>query len=210
MAYVMHAFPPEGKAGVVTEGIISRGRWYGCTIRPVKAKRRIPMSTLTLNKHDIAVAEDATFTPEVTIWPENANNKTLKWESEDPDVVSVDKEGKVTAHKSGYTTVWCRHGALWDTFRIEVAPFGYGIYLKNELDWDKTFLVARIIDHNNFTGNPGLEPADERDGYLYFPLDESMMDQELIYSFTNGKGAKTGEFRKASYEKRIIYKTLTK
>ena len=139
----------------------------------------------------------------------NANNKTLKWKSEDPEVASVDENGIVTALKTGYTSIECRHGALWAIFKIEVAPFGYGIYVKNELGWEKTLLVARIIDKANFTPAGGLEPEGERDGYLFFKLDDSMMDQELIYSFTDGKGNSTGEFRKADYSKRIIYTTLS-
>lgn len=91
------------------------------------------MSSLSIESTDVAIAENATFTPKVSIWPDNAADKTLKWESGDPEVASVDANGTVTAHKSGYTTIQCRHGALWSSFNLEVAPFGYGIYVKNEL-----------------------------------------------------------------------------
>ncbi|MBO4263303.1 MAG: Ig-like domain-containing protein [Bacteroidales bacterium] len=209
MAYIMNAFPQDVKAGAELEGITRRDRWVGCTIRPVKAPRRIPMCSMSFDTHDKAIAENTTFTPTVTIWPENADNKTLKWKSDDPEVASVDKNGVVTAHNSGYTSIWCSHGALQDILKIEVAPFGYGIYVKNELGWEKIYLVARIVNQPNFTGTPGQEPEGEsNDGYLYFKLDESMMEQELYYRFVDGKGNSSAEFRKASYSKRIIFTTL--
>ena len=207
LAYVMHSFAPS-RAGVDIEGASTRSRWEGCTIRPVKGSRRIPLSSLTLDPHDIALAENTKYTPTVNLWPDNAGDKTLKWESDVPDVASADANGTITAHKSGYTSIWCRHGALWTVINVEVAPFGYGIYIKNELGWDKIWMVARIIDKPAFTGTPGLEPAGERDGYLYFPLDITMMDQELRYKFIDDKGNSTEEFRKANYTKRIIYQTL--
>ena len=210
MSYVMNSFQSATRAGDLKEGASSQFRWYACTIRPVKGARRIPLSSLSIESTDVAVAENATFTPKVSLWPDNAADKTLKWESGDPEVASVDANGTVTAHKSGYTTIQCRHGALWSSFNLEVAPFGYGIYVKNELGWDKIWLVARIIDHSPFTGTPGLEPAGERDGYLFFPLDVSLMDQELRYKFINDKGGSTSEFRKANYSKKVIYQTLSK
>ena len=210
LAYMMLSFAPESKAGVDVEGISSKPRWEGCTIRPVKGSRTIPLSSIVFPTHDRAVAENTSFTPDFTIWPDNASNKPLKWESNDPEIASVDESGKISAHKSGYTFIKCSRGAAWDRLNVEVAPFGYGIYIKNELGWDKIRMVARIIDQPAFTGAAGLEPEGERDGYLFFPLDESMMSQELRYKFIDGNSQSTEEFRKANYEKRIIYKTLTK
>ena len=40
-----------------------------------------------------------------TVLPENAGNKTLSWNSSNPDVATVDAEGVVSAIKTGYTTV---------------------------------------------------------------------------------------------------------
>ena len=209
LAYVMHSFTPA-KAGVDIEGASSRERWYACTVRPVKGARRIPLSSIKVDKYDIALAENATYTPTLSLWPDNAADKTIKWESTAPEVASVDANGKVTALKSGNATIWARHAALWANFNVEVAPFGYGIYVKNELGWENIYMVARVAGQSSaFTGGSGLEPSGERDGYLYFHLDDSRMTQEIYYKFVDGKGNSTDEYRKPDYHKRIIYQTLT-
>ena len=209
MAYIIDAILTF-KAGDETEGISSKERWYGCTIRPVKAPRRIPVCSMSLTIHDKAVAEDTKFTPTVTIWPENADNKTLKWKSDNPEVASVNENGEIAAHKSGYTSIRCSHGALKDELKIEVAPFGYGIYVKNEREWENTYLKARLSGQSSyFTGESGQEPKDETsDGYLYFELDDTMMDQEFYYQFIDRLGNSSAEVRKPNYSKRVIYTTL--
>ena len=41
----------------------------------------------------------------VTVKPDNAEKKTVKWSSSDKTIASVDKTGKVTAHKKGIVTI---------------------------------------------------------------------------------------------------------
>ncbi len=40
-----------------------------------------------------------------TIYPANADNKTLTWESSNPSVISVDSTGKISVHKDGSATI---------------------------------------------------------------------------------------------------------
>ncbi|MBO4742397.1 MAG: Ig domain-containing protein, partial [Bacteroidales bacterium] len=38
--------------------------------------------------------------------PENASDKRITWESSNPSIVSVDKNGKVTAHAGGSAVIY--------------------------------------------------------------------------------------------------------
>ena len=60
---------------------------------------------VTLDKKSITinVGKSTTITPTVT--PKNATIKTVEWSSDNNDVVTVDKNGKVTAVGAGYATV---------------------------------------------------------------------------------------------------------
>ena len=49
------------------------------------------------------VGQTYTLTP--VFDPENASYKTLRWISQDPDIVGVDGNGTVTAFKAGTTTI---------------------------------------------------------------------------------------------------------
>lgn len=57
-------------------------------------------ATITVNKNE-------TVTLCATVSPENATNQTLKWESSDTDVATVDKNGVVTAVNGGSATISC-------------------------------------------------------------------------------------------------------
>ena len=59
---------------------------------------RLDKSSITMN-----VGKSTTITP--TIAPKEATIKTVKWYSDNNDVATVDKNGKVTAKSSGYATI---------------------------------------------------------------------------------------------------------
>ena len=65
----------------------------------------IPITSLTLNKSDLAlnVGDEETLT--VTGTPSNATNKTLLWSSSNKDVASVNASGKVTAAGKGTAVI---------------------------------------------------------------------------------------------------------
>ena len=49
----------------------------------------------------IVLAPDTTWQAEVTVLPENAANKELKWKSSNEKVATVDENGLITGHKKG-------------------------------------------------------------------------------------------------------------
>ncbi len=59
------------------------------------------VTDIQLNPGSLNLSVGSTATLQATVSPDNAANKTLTWSSNAPDIVSVDKDGKVTALKAG-------------------------------------------------------------------------------------------------------------
>lgn len=64
-----------------------------------------PVSKVTLDQPSLSLKEGATATLKATVEPANATDKTLIWASSNADLVSVDKNGKVTAKKAGHAVI---------------------------------------------------------------------------------------------------------
>ena len=67
--------------------------------------KSVPVDGVKLSATSHTMPEDGTFTLSATVSPNNAPVKTVTWSSSDPSVATVDKNGKVTALKSGYTSI---------------------------------------------------------------------------------------------------------
>lgn len=64
-----------------------------------------PVSSVTLDYTDITLKVDETFRLSAEVLPVTATDKTVKWESSDTSVVTVDGNGLVSARKSGSATI---------------------------------------------------------------------------------------------------------
>lgn len=68
----------------------------------------VKVSGITLNQSEgLNLVEGNSSKITVTVAPSNATNRSVKWASLSPDVVTVDDSGNVTAIKAGSTTVTC-------------------------------------------------------------------------------------------------------
>lgn len=65
----------------------------------------IDVESVTLDKNEITMQKGATELLVATISPDNADNKTISWKSDDPNIAKVDSEGKVTAVNPGNATI---------------------------------------------------------------------------------------------------------
>ena len=65
----------------------------------------IAVTGVTLDKATVTLVEQETVTLKATVKPEKAPNKAVTWSSNKPDVAAVDKDGKVTAKKTGEATI---------------------------------------------------------------------------------------------------------
>ncbi|SMC17121.1 Uncharacterized conserved protein YjdB, contains Ig-like domain [Clostridium acidisoli DSM 12555] len=60
---------------------------------------------ISLDKTSLDMKTGDTSNLTATVAPDNATNKTVKWTSSDPSIVTVDDNGKVTAVKEGSATI---------------------------------------------------------------------------------------------------------
>ena len=60
----------------------------------------IPVERIDLQS-ELEMRNEETYQLTATVYPENATNKNVIWESRDPGMLSVDQTGKVTASKEG-------------------------------------------------------------------------------------------------------------
>lgn len=63
------------------------------------------ISSITLNQNSVTLAEGNSLQLTATVAPSNASNKTLAWESANPEIATVDTNGKVNALKQGSTLI---------------------------------------------------------------------------------------------------------
>lgn len=61
----------------------------------------VPIKTMTLSEQSVLLPVYASINLTVKITPEEASNVTIKWESSNENVATVDENGKVTARGSG-------------------------------------------------------------------------------------------------------------
>lgn len=64
-----------------------------------------PVESVTLNEHTITLNKGEQFTLSATILPEDADDMSISWTSEDPSIAQVDENGIVTAVKEGQTEI---------------------------------------------------------------------------------------------------------
>ena len=90
--------------GVSTIYAYAADNGYYATCIVYVTKHEIPITSIKLDKGVVSITEGQTDTLTTTIYPENATNKTIIWESTDNDIASVE-EGIVTAISAGNVTI---------------------------------------------------------------------------------------------------------
>lgn len=83
----------------------------------------IHVTGVKLNKNTLAIGLGDSETLVATVSPEDATNKSLTWESEDPTVATVDENGKVTALALGTTKIKATsndNNDYWDECEVSV------------------------------------------------------------------------------------------
>ena len=89
-----------------------------CAVTVVK--KTIPVSSVTLNKTELALYKGQTETLAATVKPDDATNKTVTWSSSNTDVATVDSNGKVVAVTAGSATISAKAGDKEATCAVTV------------------------------------------------------------------------------------------
>ena len=70
----------------------------------------IPVESVTFDLDEYIIYPGDSFTPKVTILPENATDKTITWSSSDANAVSVSQDGIITGHAEALVTITAKAG----------------------------------------------------------------------------------------------------
>lgn len=91
---------------VITASTVDGGFTAQCTVTVSEDKPEIvAVENVTLNKTSASLEVGETEQLTATVKPADAANKSVRWKSNDENVVSVDANGKLTAISSGMATV---------------------------------------------------------------------------------------------------------
>ncbi len=101
----------------------------------------IQVTSIIISHHSASLFPGDTLQLSASIVPENAGDTTVRWESDDINVASVDTEGKVIALAEGSVTVTAssKYGEFTDECLITVnAPVGMNQFMHNDpsFDWE--------------------------------------------------------------------------
>ena len=92
-------------AGAATISVTTKdGKKTDDCVVTVKEKV-IPVVGITLDKTSLELLAKESQNIKVTFTPENATNQTLKFESENPSIATVDSNGKITGVSAGTTSI---------------------------------------------------------------------------------------------------------
>lgn len=95
-----------GKATVILRGIGGYGGVRNCTFSIQKKKyQSVSVEKVLLDETQIVLGLGKSRQLQASVWPENAQNKTLLWSSSNSKIVTVDAEGNLTAQKAGKVTI---------------------------------------------------------------------------------------------------------
>lgn len=78
------------------------------------------VTSVTLDKVELALVEGDEYTLTATVLPDNAADKTVTWSTSSAEIVTVE-EGKVTAVKEGEATITAKAGEIEATCKVTVA-----------------------------------------------------------------------------------------
>lgn len=65
----------------------------------------VPVASVTISKTSLGLRPGESYQLSATVLPENATDKSVRWESSNPSIAGVDQTGYVTAYSVGTTTV---------------------------------------------------------------------------------------------------------
>lgn len=122
----------------------------------------VPVANVTLDRTVLALFPGDTTALTATVEPDTATDKTVTWESSDPNVATVDQSGKVTAVAPGTATITATAGGKTATCTVTVTPKTYTVSVNpTSLEFDTicpgdTQPAAKTVTITN-TGNQTVE-----------------------------------------------------
>ena len=143
----------------------------------------VPVSGIVFNTDKKYVTDDTPFELDATIYPEDASDQDLIWESSDPSVISVDENGTVTPIKNGTATITAYDSEMKVSASCEVTADMLNGICKNTADGNWYYYRNGIIDRT-YT-NVGKNA----NGWWY------VKNGQVDFSYTGVKSNENGSWR---------------
>lgn len=146
----------------------------------------VEVENIVLNSYNLEILIGETFKLEATILPEDATDKSVKWESSDASIATVSEEGIVSAIKEGVVTVRAICGNIISECSVEVLNLIINaqkvIISQNNLE---------IIREQNFQLTAEIFPEDTTDKTVIWTTSDpdivSISDEGLMYTHSVGE-----------------------
>ncbi len=84
--------------------------------------RKIPVEQIKLSETSVKLMEEEAVNISCDVFPENATNKAVEWNSSDEEIATVDQYGRITGIKKGTCKVTVSAGDVDATLDITVTP----------------------------------------------------------------------------------------
>lgn len=131
-----------------------------------EVKVTVPVKQVAIRNRSVTVTEGSTYRMKASVLPDNADDKTLKWSTGDPDVAVVDENGKITAVGSGSVLITAKSGnGISDSVTVNVIGKVTSVRLPSGI----TAGVGETV-----TLNPTILPANADKTLLWSSSDQSV------------------------------------
>ena len=143
----------------------------------------VPVSGIVFNTDKKYVTDDTPFELDAAIYPEDASDQDLIWESSDPSVISVDENGTVRPIKNGTATITAYDSEMKVSASCEVTADMLNGICKNTADGNWYYYRNGIVDRT-YT-NVGKNA----NGWWY------VKNGQVDFSYTGVKSNENGSWR---------------
>lgn len=151
---------------------------------PVLPTTSKDISGIRLNKTSLVIYEGETFVLSAETYPNNLNSKQFVWTSSNSSVVSIDKNGKVTANAPGVASVTVEVEGKTATCTIVVKSLSTS---KSSVALNKTYSELSVGESETLVAV--VFPQSELNNVVWTSNDESIVSVENGVIRANSEGA---------------------
>lgn len=161
----------------------SNGKKTTCRVTVVDT---IALKTIEFDEPNITIKEKDSAILNINFIPSNATNKKVTWKSSNPNIVTIDSSGKITAIKPGTATITVvsNEGGFVATCRITVEEISKTV-TNISINKEELNLVAGKSEQLNITIEPDYA---ENKNIIWKSLDENIAKVEdgLVTGLSSG------------------------
>lgn len=147
----------------------------------VEVQKRIPVSSVTLNKESLTLEKGQSETLVASVFPVDATDKTVTWSSSNPEIATV-TNGIVNAVVGGNATITASAGDKSASCKVTVFVPVKGITISNNNSTSTTMLSLSMVEGQSILLTSKVDPYDATDQTVTW-----VSDNPEIVSVDNGE-----------------------